>query len=520
MERNLVTMAPYVAEFSGTFMLAVCFEQWFAAQSGDDFHPMAYTAYASLYMALIYTLEPVSGAHFNPAVTLCTWLTGRNKELKNVLTYWVCQFGAGIIANLLCGVLGAGRAGPDKGDIYDHNLTISSLCEVIYCGLLCFVVLNVACSYENMGNYYYGIAIGFAVLAGGYASCAEASPAFNPAVSFGVYIATGQPIGILHGIRCICCNFVGAALAAVLYWAIRPKEFDREEAAESVFPKCMAEFVGTFLLTMTVLLAVVTKPAFAAWAAMACLVSLTYALNTVSGSHFNPSLSLGVMLSGRDKLARVDCVTYIALQISAGALAGLVIGITAHIGGIDMKDVQMAVAGKSKTVLDFRPEIKNAMVAEVIFTAALVFVFLASTTTRLIRSTFHFGVVSAGALAPAVVTIGTASGSALNPAIAMGLAATEFLFHPMGIHPGKWFCWVLAQTIGGCIGSLGFRFLYWREFEERIIPLVSENEGGAEVGSLVGGNENADRWVGWQGERPGQYAYRNKERSCTGCRSM
>lgn len=254
---------------------------------------------------------------------------------------------------------------------------------------------------------------------------------------------------------------------------------------------------------------------------MACLISLTYALNTVSGSYFNPALSLGVALSGRDKLPFVDCATYVALQLSAGALAGLVTGTIAHIGGINMKGIQIAIAGHTVGPLDFRPEIRNAMIAEVIFTAVLVFCVLAATTTRLIRSTFHFGVACAGTLAPAIVSIGgTSSGSALNPAIAMGLAATEFLYHPTGSHPGKWLCWVLAQLFGGCIGSFMFRFLYWREFEERIIPVMSEAEGGAEVGSLVGGNENANRWVTFAGEKPGMYAYQNKERSCRVCPSM
>merc|ERR1719410_3056764 len=155
------------------------------------------------------------------------------------------------------------------------------------------------------------------------------------------------------------------------------------------------------------------------------------------------------MLSGRDKLAPVDCATYIALQIGGGALAGLITGAFAHLGDIDMKDVQLAIAGHSNGFTEFKPEIRNAMFAEVIFTAVLVFAFLAATSTRLIRSTFHFGVASAGTLAPAVVTLGSVSaGSALNPAVAMGLAATEFLYHPGGVHPGKWICWVLAQIAG------------------------------------------------------------------------
>ena len=50
---------------------------------------------------------------------------------------------------------------------------------------LVFVILNVATSKATEGNSYYGLAIGFTVLAGAYAVGPVSGGAFNPAVGFG-----------------------------------------------------------------------------------------------------------------------------------------------------------------------------------------------------------------------------------------------------------------------------------------------------------------------------------------------
>jgi aquaporin Z len=53
---------------------------------------------------------------------------------------------------------------------------------------LAYVVLNVATSKETAGNSYYGLAIGFTVMAMAYAFGSISGGAFNPAVAVGICI--------------------------------------------------------------------------------------------------------------------------------------------------------------------------------------------------------------------------------------------------------------------------------------------------------------------------------------------
>jgi glycerol uptake facilitator-like aquaporin len=62
--------------------------------------------------------------------------------------------------------------------------------QVIYTFLLCFVVLNVACSSASKDNQYYGLAIGSVIICGGYAVGNISGGAFNPAVALGIDLAS------------------------------------------------------------------------------------------------------------------------------------------------------------------------------------------------------------------------------------------------------------------------------------------------------------------------------------------
>merc|ERR1711865_1309131 len=59
------------------------------------------------------------------------------------------------------------------------------LVEFLYTFMLCFTVLNVAVANDTKGNNFYGVAIGFVVIAGGYGGGYVSGGAFNPAVTLG-----------------------------------------------------------------------------------------------------------------------------------------------------------------------------------------------------------------------------------------------------------------------------------------------------------------------------------------------
>jgi aquaporin Z len=60
--------------------------------------------------------------------------------------------------------------------------------ELLFTFALCYVVLNVATSKSHPDNSFYGLAIGFTVVAGAFAVGAISGGAFNPAVSFGAAV--------------------------------------------------------------------------------------------------------------------------------------------------------------------------------------------------------------------------------------------------------------------------------------------------------------------------------------------
>merc|ERR1719359_43585 len=90
----------------------------------------------------------------------------------------------------------------------------AGMCEFFYTFMLCFVVLNVACSKANAGkNQFYGLAIGFVIVAGAYGAGAVSGGCFNPAVAFGIDAASAG-LGFGWCIAYTLFELIGAACAA------------------------------------------------------------------------------------------------------------------------------------------------------------------------------------------------------------------------------------------------------------------------------------------------------------------
>merc|ERR1719158_173456 len=88
--------------------------------------------------------------------------------------------------------------GPSKG----FGWLELGVVEALYTCMLCFVVLNCAASIRNNppdnGNQFYGLAIGFVIIAGGYAAGPISGGAFNPAVALGIDISSAG-LGVFWG---------------------------------------------------------------------------------------------------------------------------------------------------------------------------------------------------------------------------------------------------------------------------------------------------------------------------------
>ena len=212
-------MAKYIAELIGTFFLVFTIG-CVVLEPGAG--PLAPLAIGSVLMVMIYAGGHISGAHFNPAVTLAVWLRGKCST-ADVPLYMLSQVVGAIVAAMLVLFV---KGGPARAATSPDPLP-ALLAELLFTFALAYVILNVATSPDTAGNSYFGLAIGFTVLAGAFAIGGISGGAFNPAVALGISImglSSWANIWIF-----LVGNFAGAALAAFTVHAMHRAE-RREEA--------------------------------------------------------------------------------------------------------------------------------------------------------------------------------------------------------------------------------------------------------------------------------------------------
>jgi aquaporin Z len=102
----------------------------------------------------------------------------------DVVPYWVAQVLGGVVAAVIVLYM----KGNPSVEAATPDIPKALLAEFLYTFALCIVVLNVATSKATNANSFYGLAVGFTVLAGAYAVGAISGGAFNPAVAVGITI--------------------------------------------------------------------------------------------------------------------------------------------------------------------------------------------------------------------------------------------------------------------------------------------------------------------------------------------
>jgi len=88
-------MGKLLTEMIGTFFLVLTIGLTVLGET-----PFAPIAIGSALMVMVYMGGHVSGAHYNPAVSLAVWMRGK-LETKDLLPYW----GAQIVGALLAGAI-------------------------------------------------------------------------------------------------------------------------------------------------------------------------------------------------------------------------------------------------------------------------------------------------------------------------------------------------------------------------------------------------------------------------------
>ena len=213
---NNVAFRKYVVEFVGTFFLMTAITMAVSGGLGQ-FAPIAI---GGMLVVMVYAGGHISGAHYNPAVSLAVYLRGKLQG-GDVLPYMVAQFLGGTAAVMLSGFLLESMGIPEPSP-KELDILPSLIAEVIGTIALVYVILNVATAVRTAGNSYYGLAIGFTVMACAYAFGGISGGAFNPAVALGITMAgftSWASIWIF-----IVANFTGGALAAFLFQYVNGPE--------------------------------------------------------------------------------------------------------------------------------------------------------------------------------------------------------------------------------------------------------------------------------------------------------
>jgi aquaporin Z len=199
--------------------------------------------------------------------------------------------------------------------------------------------------------------------------------------------------------------------------------------------KYLAEFIGTFFLVLTIGCTGIGAGGgvIAPLAIGAALMVMVFAGGHISGGHFNPAVTLGVLMRGRLKPA--DAVPYIIAQVLAAVAAALLVTTVLRAGA---------------AVTPIAPKIAPALVAEFLFTFALVYVVLNSATADGTSGNSFYGLAIGMTVMTGAFAVGDISGGAFNPAVAVGISV-------MGISTwGNIWIYLVADFLGGAVAALVF----------------------------------------------------------------
>ena len=201
--------------------------------------------------------------------------------------------------------------------------------------------------------------------------------------------------------------------------------------------KYLTELIGTFFFVLTIGCTVIgggtgVIPPLAIGAALMVMI---FAGGHVSGGHYNPAVTLAVWLRGRCDTK--DVIPYMASQVVGAVLAAAM--------------VSFIYTGVKVTVL--MPNMPRALLAEFLFTFALAYVVLNVATAKGTANNSFYGLAIGMTVMVGAFSVGSISGGAFNPAVAVGVTA-------MGL--SKWadiWIYLAANFAGGAVAAMAFKFI-------------------------------------------------------------
>lgn len=170
-------MNKYLAEFCGTFFWMLTIG---CVSIGAGAGSIPAIGIGIVVAVAVVLLTGVSGAHFNPAVTVALWRSG-NLSVKELAPYIIFQFlgaGAGSAAvKVIKGGMGVGAL--------QNRITPILLTEFMFTLLLCYAMIYLQHQRERTMALGNGLVIGGIVMGGVFTAGSVSGAAFNPATTVG-----------------------------------------------------------------------------------------------------------------------------------------------------------------------------------------------------------------------------------------------------------------------------------------------------------------------------------------------
>jgi aquaporin Z len=211
-----------IVEFIGAFFLIFVIG-CVSSQARVFLGPLAIGA---ALMVMIFAGGHISGAHYNPAVTLGVWIRGGCNGLQ-AICYMIAQVVAAVAAAIVVPML------------FGHTITPGAtgstaqvmLAEFLGTFALVYTVLNVATAPATAGNSFYGLAIGFTVFVQAVAVGLVSGGAFNPAVAVGASLL-GAVKGQSLVVYCLSELVAAAAAAGIFRFVVSQDRAPKPEASQ------------------------------------------------------------------------------------------------------------------------------------------------------------------------------------------------------------------------------------------------------------------------------------------------
>ncbi len=169
--------------------------------------------------------------------------------------------------------------------------------------------------------------------------------------------------------------------------------------------KYVVEFIGTLFLVFTVGMTVISPGDAGTLAPLAigsALMVMVYAGGHVSGGHYNPAVTLAIVLRGKCSIG--DAIPYVIVQCVGGVVAGMFV-------------LYLKVG---ETVTAATIEVGPSLIAEFLFTFALCYVVLNVATAKANDGNSFYGLAIGMTVLVGAYAVGPISGGAFNPAVAIG----------------------------------------------------------------------------------------------------